>query len=77
MTARNDIRAAVTLKSRLEARPYKELSAIVAAGFQPAIVAFRVGMSLEACFLFGHGHEAAVSNQTLSHELCRGPVTCR
>ena len=38
----------VGLKGRLEARPYKEPNAIVVAGFQPAIIAFRVGMSLEA-----------------------------
>ena len=30
------------------ALPYKEPSAIVVAGFQPAIIAFRVGMSLGA-----------------------------
>ena len=38
----------VGLKGRLEASPYKGPSAIVVAGFQPAIIAFRVGMSLEA-----------------------------
>ena len=37
----------VTLMGRLEARPYKEPSAIVVAGFQPAVIALRLGMSLE------------------------------
>ena len=48
VTSRGDFRTAVTLKGRLETRTYKEPSAIVVAGFQPAIIAFRVGMSLEA-----------------------------
>ena len=38
----------MALKGRLEARHYKELSAIVAASFQLAMIAFRVDMSLEA-----------------------------
>jgi hypothetical protein len=37
---------ALALKGRLEARPHKESSAIVAASFQLAMIAFRVGMSL-------------------------------
>ncbi len=33
-------------KGRLEARPHKESSALVAASFQLAMIALRVGMSL-------------------------------
>ena len=39
---------AVALKGRQDARPYKESSAIVAASFQLAMIASRVGMSLGA-----------------------------
>ena len=39
---------AMSLKGRLEAYPHKESSAIVVASFQLAMIAFRVGMSLEA-----------------------------
>ena len=42
---------AVALKGRLEARLYKESSAIVAASFQLAMIASRVGMSLQAAQL--------------------------
>ena len=48
MTTRGDFRAAVTLNGTLEACRYKGARFFVAASFQLAMIAIRVGMSLEA-----------------------------